>query len=509
VNYIRLSDFGVLRQDSPLALAIRPGGLFPEVAEAARAADEIRLLGDRALYLVSRMQALTNMQTDLVYEELLSQPEITQIFSDIARFMDISDRFATMFEQLPAHVSIERSAAITQFFGELSKERERLIEGILSEDKRIKGLFIDLHQLMESGNELAARINTTVTSVNTLASRFDKGAEQESSEPFDIKDYQQIVSEFSASVSQLNKLVNSIDELLATPKLDKRLPVVLKVADRMETLGESWMKEAFALSVVLILTFFSTLLLYRLVCRRLVDSSKGQAIAMVLLMARAAIAYASFVLSNGASSQTMAPVSNRGETQMQYDAVFKAMDIPNAEAFSSPSIQQESPDRNEPESDPKNPDMVQSKNGSSVELATTTARKNTTSIPAISPISTPNQDTIEPPVKSIKGGGETPEQSMHSRVIVARPSAVVYSIHLESYRTADNVNIRVDFFKSFGLQAFSRCVDLPGKGIWHRVLVGTFESIDQAQKYQIQIKEELSIAESRIISLPPELKRQS
>jgi hypothetical protein len=451
VNYIRLSDFGVLRQDSPLALATRTGGLFPEVAEAARAADEIRLLGDRAMYLLSRMQVLSNMQTDLVYEEMLSQPEITQIVSDTARFMEISDRFVTMFEQLPAHINKERSAAITQFFGELSKERERLIEGILSEDKRIKGLFIDLHQLMETGNELAARINTTVTSVNTLASRFDTGAKQESSEPFDIKDYQQIVSDFSVTVSQLNSLVNSSD---------KRLPLVLKVADRMETLGESWMKEAFALSVVLILTFFSTLLLYRLVCRRLVDSSKGQAIAMVLLMAGAAIAYASFVLSNGASSQTMAPVSNRGETQMQYDAVFKAMDIPNAEAFSSPSIQQESPDRNEPESDPKNPDMVQSKDGSSVELATTTARKNTTSIPAISSISTPNQDTIEPPVKSIKGGGDTPEQSMHSRVIVARPSAVVYSIHLESYRTADNVNIRVDFFKSFGLQAFNRCLQI-------------------------------------------------
>ena len=96
-----------------------------------------------------------------------------------------------------------------------------------------------------------------------------------------------------------------------------------------------------------------------------------------------------------------------------------------------------------------------------------------------------------------------------SRVIVERPSAVVYSIHLESYRAANNVNIRVDFFKSLGLQAFSRCVDLPEKGIWHRVLVGTFDSRNQARKYQVQIQEELSIAESRIIALPPEPKRPS
>jgi hypothetical protein len=128
---------------------------------------------------------------------------------------------------------------------------------------------------------------------------------------------------------------------------------------------------------------------------------------------------------------------------------------------------------------------------------------------AIRSISTPNPDTVEPPAKGIKGGGDTPKQSMRSKVIIAKPPAVVCSIHLESYRTADIVNMRVNFFKSLGLQDFSRCVDLPGKGIWHRILVGSFDSIDQAQKYQIQIKEELSIAESRIISLPPEPKRQS
>ena len=275
VNFIRFSDFGGLRTDSPLATALRPGGLLPEVAEAARAADEIRLLGDRAMYMLSRMQILTSLQVDLAYEELLSQPEITQIFSDTTRFVDISDRFAAIFEQVPAQIASERSAAITHFFNELSKERESLLESLLSEDKRIKDLFGDLHQLLETGNELAARINTTVTSVDTLAARFETGPAQKSSEPFDIEDYQQIVSDFSGTVSQLNRLVIAIEELLVSPKLDKRLQVVFKVADRMESMGQSWMKEAFFLGVALILTFFIILFLYRLVCRRLVDSSKG------------------------------------------------------------------------------------------------------------------------------------------------------------------------------------------------------------------------------------------
>jgi cell division septation protein DedD len=504
VNFVRFSDFGELRPDSPLAAALRAGGLLPEVAEAARAADEIRLLGDRAMYMLSRMQTLTNLQVDLAYEELLSQPEITQIFSDTTRFVDISDRFAKIFEQVPAQIASERSAAITHFFKELSKERESLLERLLSEERRIKGLFGDLHQILETGNELAARINTTVTSVDTIAARFDTGPAQKSSEPFDIKDYQLIVSDFSGTVSQLSSLVNAIEELLVSPKLDQRLSVVFKVADRMETLGQSWLKEAFVLVAALILIFFFILFLYRLVCRRLVDSSKGQAVAAMLLVAGAACAYAFHVHSIAASSQTVLPVSNRSETQRQDDAVFKALDTPNAAAFASPSIQQALPDRKESKSDPKGPDGAQANTGSSVKPATTAARRNSASIPATSLISTPNPGPKEPRAKRIKAGKDIPEPSRHPGVLTARTSAVVYSIHLESYRSADRVGQRVDFFKSLGFKAFSRCIDLPGKSIWYRVLVGAFDSRDQAQKYQIRIQTESSIAYSGIVSLPSE-----
>ena len=74
----RFSDFGELRPDSPLAEATQPGGFFPEVSEAAQAADEIRLFGDRAMYLLSRMQVISNFQIDLAYRELVTEPEIRQ-----------------------------------------------------------------------------------------------------------------------------------------------------------------------------------------------------------------------------------------------------------------------------------------------------------------------------------------------------------------------------------------------------------------------------------------------
>ena len=271
VSFTRFRDFGELRPDSPLAEVMRPNGFFPEVSEAARAADEIRLLGDRAMYLLSRMQATSNLQVDLAYRELVTEPEIRQILADGDRLTNISERFTEIVEQFPAKIAEERDAAINQFARMASNERKELMADLLSEEKAVKGLFADLRQILEAGNKLADQINTAVNSVDTLAARFDTGPNPER---LSIEDYRGIVSEFTISVQQLNALLHSVDELLTSPKLERALPVAFKFTDRVEVLGETWMKDFFILGAALILMFFITLLLYRIISRRFVESSK-------------------------------------------------------------------------------------------------------------------------------------------------------------------------------------------------------------------------------------------
>jgi hypothetical protein len=271
MSFTRFRDFGELRTDSPLADVTRSNGFFPEVSEAARAADEIRLLGDRAMYLLSRMQATSNLQVDLAYRELVTEPEIRQILADGNRFTNISDRFTGIVEQFPEKIAEERNAAINQFARMASNERKKLMEDLLSEEKAVKGLFADLRQILEAGNKLADRVNTTVNSIDTLAARFDTGPNPER---LSIGDYRQIVSEFTVSTQQLNALVHSVDELLTSPKLEKSLPVAFKLTDRVEILGKTWMKDFFILGAALILMFFITLLLYRIISRRFVESRK-------------------------------------------------------------------------------------------------------------------------------------------------------------------------------------------------------------------------------------------
>ena len=271
MSFTRFRDFGELQPDSSLAEITQSGGFFAKVSEATRAVDEIRLLGDRAMYLLSRMQVTSNLQVDLAYREFVTEPEIKQMLANVDRFTNISERFTGIVEQFPEKIAEERNAAINQFARMASNERKELMENLLSEEKAVKGLFVDLGQILEAGNKLADRINTAVNSVDTLAARFDTGPNPER---LGIEDYRRIVSEFTVSVQQLNTLLHSVDELLTSPKLERTLPVAIKFTDRVEVLGETWMKNFFILGASLILMFFITLLLYRIISRRFVESPK-------------------------------------------------------------------------------------------------------------------------------------------------------------------------------------------------------------------------------------------
>lgn len=325
------------------------------------------------------------------------------------------------------------------------------------------------------------------------------GSRQESAKPFDIRDYHQILSEFAITVKQLNSLVGSVDELLTSPKLETPLPVVFKLTDRMESLGETWMKEAFILGGALILFFFITLFVYRIVSQRIMASRKGQVIAAILLVVASACIYGYNVVSDAASSRTVGTVSDQGETESHDNGVFKVMVTPK-KPFSNPTIQQEFPVRDETRFELKGPDGIHLVNDSSVELAAISALHDVPSIPAPSSISASKPKPHDSTAQVIKGGSGTPERPMHQSVPESRISTVSFSIHFESYRNPNLAKERVLVLKSLGLEAFSRRVDLLGKGIFHRVLVGTFENRMKATDYQVYLKKALSLGESRIIS---------
>jgi len=258
VSFIRFNNIlELMGEDSLLRKETKPGGLFAPVTEATRVADEIRLTAERALYRISRMQASLGLQIDMVYHDIATEREVQQLFSDITGFRET-------LERLPAQIA---------------EERKRLIQELESKEGLVRNVLADIRQTMSEGNDLISLVNETTKSIDTVSSHIDSMLWEpgEGRRPFDIMDYYNTALLVSDSVKQANSLLASMEELLASPNWEKRMPVVLKLADGFESEGEELVTHAFLLGLGLMLIFFlGMLILIRYASRQLVGLRKEQ-----------------------------------------------------------------------------------------------------------------------------------------------------------------------------------------------------------------------------------------
>ncbi len=129
VNFVRFNDFGKLRGTS-LSTGSTSGGLLATVAEATRAVDDSLLLAERARFLLSRMQLLAGLQVELVYMELVTEPEMEKLQSDVGHFANLAEWVQNDF---PATLTKERESALKQLREEISAEREKAISQLVAE----------------------------------------------------------------------------------------------------------------------------------------------------------------------------------------------------------------------------------------------------------------------------------------------------------------------------------------------------------------------------------------
>jgi cell division septation protein DedD len=104
-------------------------------------------------------------------------------------------------------------------------------------------------------------------------------------------------------------------------------------------------------------------------------------------------------------------------------------------------------------------------------------------------------------MRGIKRGEDSKkERSTPHGAVELTAETVAFTLHFDSFRSQNRARKRVQSLKSLGLDAFSRRVDLPAKGIFHRVLVGQFENRGQAREFQAHLQRNYDFGESRIIS---------
>lgn len=242
--YVRLSDFSGQRAAS-LAAVQQSGGLLKEVARAREAAEEIQAFGERVLFYLQRAPMITSNEFESGVSDVLKNPEIAALLHDTDRFVTSVDRLVELIAQLQN----ERVTAIDQLMDRVGAERRALLQDITAAEPGLRAALVDLQPVLKS-----------IEQIVTLSNEQDPN-----SRPFDINEYRALVAEAAVTAGELRLLVQSVTEILgeesdAGPFLD-----ALVDAER------AVVRQAFWYVVALILIFFATLLVYRLIARRLLS----------------------------------------------------------------------------------------------------------------------------------------------------------------------------------------------------------------------------------------------
>jgi len=259
-SHLRFADFPSKRSSSTLKKQ-KSGGIFGSVKNISDQVEQTRIMAERAMYLSTRLPLLTGGFADLWVSRLSFNPAVEELRADVHTFALVSDRLATVAEQLPEQLTTERNDAIEQLAREattlryeaiehmmksIAEEREEMLRQFIAEEERLGGLLTELrHTLTEA--------NTLTVSVDGLAQRFDVGAPTESAEPFDIEDYRRTIVDTGTVVEQLNTLVLSTDGLLNSPGADRLVPGLIEAINEAGQTSEDLVDHSFIRAALLIL----------------------------------------------------------------------------------------------------------------------------------------------------------------------------------------------------------------------------------------------------------------
>lgn len=96
--------------------------------------------------------------------------------------------------------------------------------------------------------------------------------------------------------------------------------------------------------------------------------------------------------------------------------------------------------------------------------------------------------------QSPSGTGESVEsriQKIEEMKFAAEPltrTERVYTVQIGSFKTEKDAQKITQAFKAKGYPVFTKRVDIPGKGAWHRVRIGVFETKEEARLYGDSLK---------------------
>ena len=240
---------------------IKATGLFAEIAEATKVADDTRLLAERAFYQAKRMPFLATWQMESLINDMLVKPELAQTIQVTDSLAKSADRTSRVVEKLPDLIAREREALVNVF-----EDRNGKLTGLLGQVRQTATAADQLTSrvqiVAESGERLTANLReasqgaiATSQAVDQLLSKH-AGGSGPNDKPFSIEPYVKASAELHQTVIGLNTLLGNTDVMLS--KRPWSAP-----SQEMSALVNAQIDRIFMYALMLIVVFFALLLGYR------------------------------------------------------------------------------------------------------------------------------------------------------------------------------------------------------------------------------------------------------
>lgn len=259
LSYLRFDEVAGKRTNA--LDEIKATGLFAEIAEATKVADDARLLAERAFYQAKRMPFLLTWQMESLMNEMLIKPELSQSLKAADSLAKSADRTSLAIEKLPEQFAREREALLT-----VLEDRNGRLAGLLGEVRQTTAVADQLtarvHKVTEAGERLTANLRETATGATATSQALDQllskhvGPPDPKAKPFEIDPYVKASSELNQTVAGLNSLLGSTDTLLGKK-------VWTAPAQEINAMLAAQLDRAFYYALVLIGVFFALLFAYR------------------------------------------------------------------------------------------------------------------------------------------------------------------------------------------------------------------------------------------------------
>lgn len=275
ILYVRAIDFPQAAKAMPVNNNSRPpasifsflkfdplAGLDPATREIA----ETRLFAERALFTAQQMPTIIRWQAELLAAQTTALPDVRQVVTNSTQLAAAAANLSRTMEKLP---------------GQISAEREKIVEALQSQTPGLTALTTEAKQTLVAGAQMASNLNTALGTFDGVLKTLDAaaGPPDANSPPFHIQDYTTAAAQIDATAQHLTELLVQFNNTVSSTNLAALSAQVTPVVNQAQIGGKDLVDYAFRKAIVLLLVgcglLLLTGLLYRWIKLKLLSDKPG------------------------------------------------------------------------------------------------------------------------------------------------------------------------------------------------------------------------------------------